>query len=205
LQRQAARFPVIAQWVQIFHVFLCTGRNALSTIFPLGGKEKFCLPVYGTLMGVKIANSSPKGRHFIKEWRKARRMTQERLAETIGSTSSSVSRIETGDQPYSQDSLEMIAQALNTTPGKLLTGPPDQKAAPSPETQPINERLLMLTFAAMMERLAGMAKTEADLLAEALLEVARMPQSDLEGTDLPSLARTLASFEMRKVSVPKRQ
>jgi transcriptional regulator with XRE-family HTH domain len=61
------------------------------------------------------------GRHYIREWRKFRRMTLEALASRVGEkiggfTHASLSRIERGLQPYSQPILEAIADALRTDP-----------------------------------------------------------------------------------------
>lgn len=75
-------------------------------------------------MPSKIANSAQRQPHFIKEWRAHRRLTQPRLAEMIGTTKQSISRIEKGEQPYTQESLEALAQALNCTPADLISRDP---------------------------------------------------------------------------------
>lgn len=67
-------------------------------------------------------------RTYIKEWREHRgRMTLAQLAarlELIGGaiakTEASLSRIENGKQPYTQETLEAIAVALDTTPDQLI-------------------------------------------------------------------------------------
>jgi transcriptional regulator with XRE-family HTH domain len=64
-------------------------------------------------------------RHFIKEWRKFRQLNQEQLAERIGTSVASVSRIESGKQPYTQDFLEAAAGVLNTSPGSLVMRNPE--------------------------------------------------------------------------------
>jgi UDP-N-acetylglucosamine 1-carboxyvinyltransferase len=51
----------------------------------------------------------------IKTARKAEGLTQSQLAEKIGNTKESVSRIETGRQNITYEMLEKIAQALNRT------------------------------------------------------------------------------------------
>lgn len=63
---------------------------------------------------------TPRHRHFIKQWRKYRGLTQERLAERIGLSVSSISQLETGKQDYSQSTLEALADALQCEPGDLL-------------------------------------------------------------------------------------
>lgn len=57
---------------------------------------------------------------YIKEWRKHRGLSQERLAARIGATHGTLSKIETGKQPYQQWQLEALAEALQTDPASLL-------------------------------------------------------------------------------------
>jgi len=59
-------------------------------------------------------------RTFIREWRQSRGLTLEQLANRIGITHASLSRIERGRQPYSQPLLEALADALQTEPASLL-------------------------------------------------------------------------------------
>lgn len=59
-------------------------------------------------------------RHFIREWREHRGFTQERLADRVGLSVSSISQLESGDQGYRQATLEALADALNCEPGDLL-------------------------------------------------------------------------------------
>lgn len=74
------------------------------------------------LMTSAAKDSRPQ--NFIRHWRKYRGMTQEQLAYAVGMTPSSISQIETGRQGYTDTTLFSIADALNTTPGNLLSGPP---------------------------------------------------------------------------------
>ena len=59
-------------------------------------------------------------RHFIREWRKAKGLTQMQLAERAEVTQAMVSRVENGS-PYDEEFLERVAVALNVTPADLLT------------------------------------------------------------------------------------
>jgi transcriptional regulator with XRE-family HTH domain len=68
----------------------------------------------------KIGNSTGRRRHFIREWREHRGMTQEELADLIGTTKTSVSRIENLKQSYTQEVLEACADALGVHQGDLL-------------------------------------------------------------------------------------
>lgn len=65
-----------------------------------------------------------KPKHFIRAWRKYRRLTQEQLAERIEMTSGAISQLENGIINYTQPTLEAIAYALNCEPGDLLSRDP---------------------------------------------------------------------------------
>lgn len=65
------------------------------------------------------------GSTFIREWRKFRNLTQEQLAERIEMSVGTISRVETGQQPYSQPMLEAIAAAVRCAPADLLSRRPD--------------------------------------------------------------------------------
>lgn len=85
-----------------------------------------------------ILYSMPKGkkldhqrqRHFLAEWRKHANLTQEKAADRLGITQASLSRLETGKQPYSQDFLERAAEAYGTDPASILMRNPLDKEAP---------------------------------------------------------------------------
>lgn len=64
--------------------------------------------------------------HFIKQWRKFRKMTQEKLADEIGVAVSTISQLESGKQGYSQATLEALAEALQCDPADLLMRNPTQ-------------------------------------------------------------------------------
>lgn len=67
-----------------------------------------------------------KQAHFIREWRKYRGMTQERLAELVGVDRSYVTKIERGTKRYDQPFLEKAARALHCTPADLIERDPTQ-------------------------------------------------------------------------------
>lgn len=67
---------------------------------------------------------------YIRHWRKSLGFTLEqmvgRLAEIgVDTTAASLSRIERGQQPYSQDILEAIAEALDRSVADLIENNPD--------------------------------------------------------------------------------
>jgi transcriptional regulator with XRE-family HTH domain len=49
---------------------------------------------------------------FLRQWRKARGLTLQALAERVETTHATLSRIERGLQPYSQELLERLADEL---------------------------------------------------------------------------------------------
>lgn len=61
---------------------------------------------------------------YIRNWRHYRRYTLERLAEMIGTTHATLSRIERGLVPYNQEFLERVAEALSCEPADLLMRDP---------------------------------------------------------------------------------
>lgn len=70
-----------------------------------------------------------KQRHFIKEWRKHRGLTQETLGERIGVDRTYVSKIEKGRKRYDQPFLEAAAVALACSPADLIMRDPTQPDA----------------------------------------------------------------------------
>lgn len=52
----------------------------------------------------RIANGRKKLPHFIRQWRKHRGLSQEKLAERLGMSAANLSRVESGKQPYTQQS-----------------------------------------------------------------------------------------------------
>ena len=66
--------------------------------------------------------------HFIKAWRKHRKMTVEAVAERAGLTASMISQLETGRSAYTQNSLEAVAGALGVEAWRLLCCVPGANA-----------------------------------------------------------------------------
>ena len=63
-------------------------------------------------------------RHFIREWRKHRGLTQDHLAERVGIARTYVSKIESGARRYDQPFLEAAAVVLDCTPADLIVRDP---------------------------------------------------------------------------------
>jgi transcriptional regulator with XRE-family HTH domain len=68
---------------------------------------------------------------FIRQWRQHRGLTLEALADLIGMTHASLSRLERGLQPYNQAVLEALARALKCTPTDLLDRNPSDPEVPA--------------------------------------------------------------------------
>lgn len=80
----------------------------------------------------KIARPAPKPerrRHFVKQWRKVKGLTQEQLAERIGVTPGAISQLEVGRTNYTQQMLEAIAAEFGIRPGDLLNVDPTREGA----------------------------------------------------------------------------
>jgi transcriptional regulator with XRE-family HTH domain len=76
-----------------------------------------------------MSKKSPPVRHFIREWRKYRGLTQEQLAGRLDVDRTTISKIESGKQEYSQHFLEVTAYALRCEPADLIMRDPTQPSA----------------------------------------------------------------------------
>jgi transcriptional regulator with XRE-family HTH domain len=74
----------------------------------------------------RVGNPKNRRRHFIKEWRLHRGLTQQTLADRLETTKANISRVETLKQGYTQDFLEACAEALGTTPASLIMRDPSK-------------------------------------------------------------------------------
>jgi len=77
----------------------------------------------------RVSFNPQRRRHFVREWRKFRGLTLERLADRLDTSAANLSRIEKGQQPYTQDMLEALADALATDPASLIMRDPSDKDA----------------------------------------------------------------------------
>lgn len=78
---------------------------------------------------IAFQKNRARRRTFFKEWRVHRGLSQEQLADRLETSVASISRIESGSQPYTQDVLEALAEALMTDPASLLMRNPDDPEA----------------------------------------------------------------------------
>lgn len=68
-------------------------------------------------------------RTFIRQWRDHRGLTLERLADRVGMTAGNLSQLERGNQGYTQNTLEALAEALQTDVASLLMRNPQDSEA----------------------------------------------------------------------------
>ena len=72
----------------------------------------------------RVGNPKNRLRHFIREWRQYRGLTQEKLADRLETTKANISRIENLKQGYTQDFLDACADALRTDTASLIMRDP---------------------------------------------------------------------------------
>jgi transcriptional regulator with XRE-family HTH domain len=75
-------------------------------------------------MSRRFKRTTPRGRHFIAEWRQYKGLTQTELSGRVGLSKSQISKIESHQEIYTQDTLEEIAAALGERPSCLIEHPP---------------------------------------------------------------------------------
>jgi transcriptional regulator with XRE-family HTH domain len=63
--------------------------------------------------------------HYLKEWRKFRRMTQDKLADAVDTSKSVISDLERGNLQLSPKWLRKLAPILGTQPGHILDHDPN--------------------------------------------------------------------------------
>lgn len=68
--------------------------------------------------------ATSKQRHFIKKWRLHRELTLAALAERTGISTGNLNRVENWKQDYNETFLELVADALSTTPSSLIMRDP---------------------------------------------------------------------------------
>lgn len=61
---------------------------------------------------------------YLRQWRKHRGYTQERLGEMVGLSKPYISQLETGERQYTQELLETLAEALRCSPPDLIMRDP---------------------------------------------------------------------------------
>jgi len=116
--------------------------------------------------------------HFIKAWRKHRKMTVEAVAERAGLTASMISQLETGRSAYTQNSLEAVAGALGVDAWQLLCCVPGANAGVDVVAN--NDELMLLIDAKHHGKVEQALRINAD--AARRIVVALLMTEDTEET-----------------------
>jgi transcriptional regulator with XRE-family HTH domain len=77
----------------------------------------------------RIRGQLQRRRTFLRQWRESKNLTLEAAASQFQMSAAQLSRIETGKAPYTQDFLELAAEAYGTEPASLLIRDPGRKDA----------------------------------------------------------------------------
>lgn len=80
-------------------------------------------PVHAQYYKRRMTNERPP--HYLKEWRKHRGMTQEQLAEAVGTSKSQISELERFNLQLSPKWLRKLAPVLDVQQGHILDHSPD--------------------------------------------------------------------------------
>lgn len=75
------------------------------------------------------ANVAEETRNYLRQWREKRGLTQEQLADKVGTAKAVISLLENEKRPLSSKWLRKFAEALDTTPGRILDIDPDEVSA----------------------------------------------------------------------------
>ena len=78
-------------------------------------------------MANKFKKKGPYQKHFVAKWRSRFDLSQDELAEQIGTSKATISRLENYENGYSQDLIEAIAEALGLSPASLLAIDPNDE------------------------------------------------------------------------------
>lgn len=68
-------------------------------------------------------------RNYLRQWREKAKLSQDELAERVGTTKSVISLLENEKRPLSSKWLRKLADALGTTPGRILDINPEEANA----------------------------------------------------------------------------
>lgn len=75
--------------------------------------------------GLHNCTVASEERNHLRAWREKREMTQEELAEKVGTTKAVISLLENEKRPLSSKWLRKLAEALETQPGYILDYDPN--------------------------------------------------------------------------------
>jgi len=79
-------------------------------------------------------------KHYFREWREYRQLTQEQAIGRLGWSQSKISRIESGQTPYNQDDVESAAEAYQCEPWQIISMDPTKQGEVVDLMRMINDR-----------------------------------------------------------------
>lgn len=88
--------------------------------------HNLCVPHLVTECDIRRMDDKNGGPNFLRAWRTYRKLTQEQLAEKVGTNANMIQYLETGERGLSAKWLRRLAPALETTPGMLLDHDPHE-------------------------------------------------------------------------------
>ena len=80
-------------------------------------------------MNKRIRGLKERRRTFLRQWREYRGLTLAKASDRFEMSEAQLSRIETGKSPYTQDILELAAEAYQTDVASLLMRDPTDPSA----------------------------------------------------------------------------
>lgn len=102
----------------------------LSQIVTCGASPNFhslCVPRMVTECDIaRMESDKNGGPNYLRAWRTFRKLTQEQLAERVGTNPNMIGYLESGERGLSAKWLRRLAPALDTTPGMLLDHDPGE-------------------------------------------------------------------------------
>jgi transcriptional regulator with XRE-family HTH domain len=72
----------------------------------------------------RVGKQHPRRRHFLREWREARGLSLDELADRMGTSKGHLSNVENLKNGYTQDFIEAAAIALDTDAASLISRRP---------------------------------------------------------------------------------
>jgi len=88
-----------------------------------------CAPCNDAFDAVCDNATMPGERNYLRQWREKAGLSQDELAERVGTTKSVISLLENEKRPLSSKWLRKLAEALGTTPGRILDVDPEETNA----------------------------------------------------------------------------
>lgn len=96
--------------------------SAIVSLVCMAGDDGGLHGAYRSLMVARIGPKQPR-RHYLAKWRAHRGLSQQQLAERVGTYKAQISNWENNKRAMSFDVQAALAEALNIEPGDLFRDP----------------------------------------------------------------------------------